>query len=158
MACSVARTAGLVGDPWTLLVLRDLFLGLTRFDELHRDLGVATNVLTDRLERLMAAGLVARTPYQRNPVRYRYQLTEPGEQLYGIVLSLLAWGDTHLADEGPPMHLVHTTCGSSTTPVVTCDHCGGELAVDNVEVRPGPGGRAAPGTVVIAEMLTGNAS
>ncbi|MFI9812818.1 winged helix-turn-helix transcriptional regulator [Saccharothrix variisporea] len=156
MACSVARTSGLIGDPWTLLVLRDLFLGLTRFDELHRDLGVATNVLSDRLDRLMSAGLVERKPYQRNPVRYRYELTEPGKELYGVVLSLLAWGDRYMAVDGAPMELVHRDCGELTTPLVTCDNCGGELHVDDVEVRPGPGGRHAPGTVVIAELLTGH--
>lgn len=156
IACSVARTSGVVGDPWALLVLRDLFLGLTRYDELRRDLGVATNVLADRLDRLVDAGLVVREAYQRAPVRHEYHLTEAGRDLYGVVVALMAWGDRYLAPDGPPMLLVHDTCGHRTTPVVTCDHCGGELTNDAVSVRPGPGGRHAPGTAVVAERLTGS--
>lgn len=156
IACSVARTSGIVADPWALLVLRDLFLGLTRYDELRRDLGVATNVLADRLDRLVAAGLVTREAYRRAPVRHEYRLTEPGRDLYGVVLALMAWGDRHLATDGPPMRLVHDDCGHETGPVVACDRCGGELTHANVTVRPGPGGRHAPGTAVIAERLTGS--
>ncbi|MFD1147532.1 winged helix-turn-helix transcriptional regulator [Saccharothrix hoggarensis] len=154
MACSVARTANIVADPWTLLVLRDLFLGLTRFDQFTRDLGIATNVLTDRLTTLVDAGVVVRRPYQDNPVRHDYHLTEAGKELYGVVVSLLAWGDRHLAPDGPPLRLHHTTCDHPATPVVTCSHCGGELHVDDVTPLPGPGGRHAPGTRVIAELLT----
>ncbi|KAA2252409.1 helix-turn-helix transcriptional regulator [Solihabitans fulvus] len=154
MACSVARTAGLIADPWTLLVLRDLFLGVNRFEQLVRDLGVATNILTERLERLMASGLVEREAYQRNPVRYEYSLTESGTGLYGVVISLLAWGDHHLAVDGVPMRLVHEVCGEEITPVVTCAHCGTVLRPDEVTVLAGPGGRHAPGTAVIAELLT----
>ncbi|WP_207926009.1 winged helix-turn-helix transcriptional regulator [Actinocrispum wychmicini] len=154
----MARSVGLVADPWALLVLRDLFLGLNRFEQLYRDLGVATNVLAERLDRLVDAGLVVREPYQHHPVRHEYQLTESGKDFYGVVLSLLAWGDKHLADDGAPMLLMHATCGHQTTPVVTCDHCGAELHADQVTVLPGPGGRAGPGTTLIAELLTGPGS
>jgi DNA-binding HxlR family transcriptional regulator len=153
MACSVARTAGLVADPWTLLVLRDLFLGVTRFEQFCRDLGVATNVLTDRLDRLVTAGLVDREPYQEHPVRYEYRLTESGTDFYGALAGLMAWGDRHLAPDGPPLRLLHTTCGHITTPVVTCDHCGGELALADVQARLGPGGAATAGTAVVGELL-----
>jgi DNA-binding HxlR family transcriptional regulator len=153
MACSVARTANIVADPWTLLVLRDLFLGLTRFDQFTRDLGIATNVLTDRLATLVDAGLVVREPYQDNPVRHDYHLTAAGKDLYGVVVSLMAWGDRHLAPEGAPLRLHHTTCDHPTTPVVTCSHCGDELDADDVAPLPGPSGRATPGTRVIAELL-----
>ncbi|MFI1581040.1 winged helix-turn-helix transcriptional regulator [Embleya sp. NPDC020630] len=155
MSCSVARTAALIADPWALLVLRDLFLGLARFDELRRDLDIATNVLADRLDRLQAAGLVVREPYQQRPVRHEYHLTDAGRDLYGVVLSLLAWGDRHLAVDGVPMRLVHKTCGRPCTPTVTCDHCGERLVDEAVEVLPGPGGRDAPGTTVIARKLFG---
>lgn len=153
IGCSVARTAGLIADPWTLLVLRDLFLGLNRYEELHRDLGVATNVLADRLERLVSGGLVTRHTYQQRPVRDEYRLTPAGRDLYGVVLALLAWGDRHLARAGPPMTLVHAACGRPTRPVVSCDTCGGELTDNTVRTYPGPGGAPGPGTALIAARL-----
>lgn len=146
----------MVGDPWALLVLRDLFLGLTRYDELRRDLGVATNVLADRLDRLVSAGLVTREAYQEAPVRHEYRLTDAGRDLYGVVVALMAWGDRHLAPDGAPMRLVHDDCGHPTVPTVTCDQCGGVLTDATVSVRPGPGGRNAPGTAVVAERLAGS--
>lgn len=151
--CSVARTAGLIGDPWALLILRDMFLGLSRYEDLRRDLGVATNVLADRLDRLVACGLATRRAYQQHPVRHEYLLTPSGRDLYGIVVAMLAWGDRHLADDGPPMTLIHTACGHPTAPVVTCARCGSELTHDTVETRPGPGGSAGPGTALIGKML-----
>ncbi|PZF86299.1 winged helix-turn-helix transcriptional regulator [Jiangella anatolica] len=157
ISCSVARAAGVVGDPWALLVLRDLYLGLTKYDELRRDLGVATNVLADRLNRLVTAGLVTREAYRDAPVRHEYRLTEAGHDLYGVVVALMAWGDRHLAPDGPPMLLVHAGCGEVTVPTVVCDTCGGPLTDDTVTVRPGPGGRHAPGTAVIAERLAASA-
>src|SRR5690349_8852205 len=123
--CSVARAGGLVADPWTLLILRDLFLGLRRYEELRRDLGVATNVLADRLDRLVSAGLAERHRYAERPVRHEYRLTDAGRDLYGVVLALMAWGDRHLAAEGPPLRLIHAACGKSAAPTVACDQCGG---------------------------------
>lgn len=151
--CSVARAAGLVADPWTLLILRDLFLGMTRYEELRRDLGVATNVLADRLDRLVEGGLAERRPYAERPVRHEYGLTEAGRDLYDVVLALLAWGDRHLADQGPPLRLVHTGCGAPVVPTMTCDRCGGGLTPDTVVAVPGPGGRTAPGTALVARFL-----
>lgn len=157
MACSVARTAGLVADPWTLLVLRDLFLGVTRFEQFRRDLGVATNVLTDRLDRIVEAGLVDREPYQDHPVRHEYRLTESGTDLYGALAALLAWGDQHLAPDGPPMLLHHTTCDHATTPVVACHHCGTALTAADVRATPGPGAATTQGTAVITGLLADRA-
>jgi DNA-binding HxlR family transcriptional regulator len=154
MGCSVARTAGLIADPWTLLMLRDMFLGLTRYEELHRDLGVATNVLASRLDSLVSSGLATRHPYQEHPARHDYQLTPAGRDLYGVVLALLAWGDRHLAPAGPPLTLVHTACGQPVTPTVSCDNCGGELTDDTIRVYPGPGASPGPGTALITELLT----
>jgi DNA-binding HxlR family transcriptional regulator len=151
--CSVARSAGVVADPWTLLVLRDLFLGVGRFETLRRDLGVATNVLADRLDRLVADGLVVRHQYTHRPPRDEYQLTAAGRDLYTVMLTLLAWGDRHRGVDGPPMRLIHTSCGKPTTPKVTCSRCGGELSIDTVTAKPGPGGRTAPGTALIADLL-----
>jgi DNA-binding HxlR family transcriptional regulator len=155
ISCSVARTAGLIGDPWTLLILRDMFLGLSRYEDLHRDLGMATNVLADRLARLVASGLATRHAYQQRPVRHEYLLTPSGRDLYGVVAAMLAWGDRHLAADGPPMTLVHATCGHPTVPKVTCARCGGELTHDTVGTRPGPGGSTGPGTALIGKLLGG---
>lgn len=153
MHCSIARTAGIVGDPWTLLLLRDLFLGVNRYEELRRDLGIATNMLAERLDRLVADGLAERRRYAQRPPRDEYLLTERGKDLFTVALTVMAWGDRHEAAEGPPMRLRHDACGRSAVPRVTCDHCGGELRLDNVTVLPGPGGRDAPGTTVVAERL-----
>lgn len=152
--CSVARASRVAADPWTLLVLRDLFLGLGRYEELRRDLGIATNVLADRLERLVTEGLAVRHRYLDHPPRNEYHLTEAGKDLYGVVLTLMAWGDRHRAADGPPLTLTHRTCGEATTPTVTCDRCGEKLTPDTVDAAPGPGGRTAPGTALIADLLT----
>jgi DNA-binding HxlR family transcriptional regulator len=151
--CSVARAAGLVADPWTLLILRDLFLGLHRYDELRQDLGIATNVLADRLDRLVAHGLVDRVAYSQRPLRHEYQLTEPGRDLYGVVLTFMAWGDRHLAPAGPPLRIVHHACGEVTEAVVTCAHCREPLTPDTTSVHAGPGGAPGPGTAVLAVRL-----
>lgn len=107
--CSVSRAAGAIADPWTLLVLRDLFLGLRRFEELRQDLGIATNILTARLDHLVAERLVERRRYHAHPPRDEYLLTDAGRDLHGIVLALLAWGDRHRPDPmrrpaPPPPH------------------------------------------------------
>lgn len=151
--CSIARTAGVMGDPWTLLILRDLFLGLTKYEQLRGDLGIATNVLADRLDHLVAAGLVERFAYQDRPVRHRYALTDAGRDAYSVLLTMVAWGDRHQAPAGPPLRLVHQDCGEPTAAVVVCRHCGGELRPDSVRAQAGPGGAKAPGTMVIAERL-----
>lgn len=151
--CSVARASGIVADPWALLILRDLFLGIYRYDELRRDLGIATNVLADRLDRLVEREIVLRRAYQHNPIRYEYRLTEAGRDLYGVILTLMAWGDRHLAPDGAPLRMVHLECGEQTVPTVSCDQCGGRLTPDTVRIEPGPDGRAAPGTAIIATRL-----
>lgn len=155
MNCSIARTAAVVADPWALLVLRDVFLGIHTFDELHRDLGVATNVLVDRLDRLVREGVIERRAYLEHPPRYSYELTEAGAELGGVVLALMAWGDKHRAPEGVPLTLEHAQCGAIATPTVTCDQCGEPLTLDAMRALPGPGGRAAPGTALLAGVLTG---
>lgn len=156
IACSIARSAAIIGDEWALLVLRDVTLGLRRFDELQRDLGVATNVLTDRLERLTRAGVLRRDLYQQHPARFEYALTDKGSELVPILLALTEWGDRWEAGEaGPPLTIRHQTCGQRSHAVVTCDACGEPLTQDTVTYRPGPGGRTAPGTALIAGQLRG---
>jgi DNA-binding HxlR family transcriptional regulator len=136
------------------LVLRDLYLGLDRFDQFVTDLGISRNLLTDRLATLVDGGLVRRTPYQQNPVRYSYELTEAGRELVPILMALTAWGDRWATPPaGQPIRFTHTTCGKVTTPTVSCSECGEALEMGDVEPSPGPGGRTAPGTALIASVL-----
>jgi DNA-binding HxlR family transcriptional regulator len=141
--CSVARTAAIVGDAWTMVVLRDLFNGVRRFDELTDHLGIARNVLTRRLAALTEAGLVTREPY-REPgqrERHEYRLTEAGRDLLPVIFALMQWGDRHLAENGPPVIVEHRDCGE---PVHVELRCAAGHAVDprrGTRPRPGPGAR-----------------
>jgi DNA-binding HxlR family transcriptional regulator len=156
MHCSLAQSLELIGDWWTPLVLRDLYLGLNRFDQFVTDLGISRNLLTDRLTTLVDGGLVRRTPYQQNPVRYSYELTEAGQELVPILIALTAWGDRWATPPaGQPLRFTHTTCGRVTTATVCCSECGETLEMDDVRPSPGPGGRTAPGTALIESVLSG---
>lgn len=158
MTCSIARTMDVIGEWWTPLVLRDLLAGVTRFEDLRRDLGIATNVLTDRLATLTEHGVVERHRYQTRPDRYEYLLTEKGRDLFGVVAAMVRWGDRwESAGDGPPMLLVHDACGHPTSSVPTCEHCAAELTLDTVTGIAGPGGAAGPGTAVIGPLLAARA-
>src|SRR5207248_4713724 len=120
MPCSIARTLAVLGEPWTPLILRDIVFGLTKFDELQRDLGVATNILADRLSTLVEHGLLTREPYRTRPVRYRYELTDKGADVVPLLLALLPWGDRWTAGPaGPPVTMVHHGCGQATEATMT---------------------------------------
>ena len=142
--CSIARTVALVGDRWTLLVLRDVVNGVGRFDELAGHLGIARNILSGRLARLEEAGLVERTAYREPGARERhaYRLTGPGRELVPILLAFMAWGDRHLAGpEGPPAVVRHADCGAPIKVSLTCED-GHELGPrPRLAVEPGPGSR-----------------
>jgi DNA-binding HxlR family transcriptional regulator len=154
MPCSIARTLAVIGEAWTPLILRDITFGLTRFDELQRDLGVATNVLADRLNTLVAGGLVTREPYQIRPLRHRYQLTEAGADLLPVLLGLLRWGDKWAGDEhGAPVTIVHRDCGQPTEAMVVCAACKRPLVTENVSARTGPGGQRGPGAYLLPGWL-----
>ena len=142
--CSVARTLEIVGERWTLLILRDAFLGVRRFDDFQRSLGVARNVLNARLQRLIDAGVLERRRYRERPERYEYRLTDAGRDLWPSLVALMQWGDRHLAGEGgPPVVLEHQGCGGAVTDRRTCAACGAELDLQDVRVVPGPGAAAA---------------
>jgi DNA-binding HxlR family transcriptional regulator len=154
MPCSIARTLAVVGEAWTPLVLRDVLFGLTRFDEIQRDLGVATNVLTDRLNTLVRYGLLTREPYQTRPLRHRYQLTEAGLDFLPVLLSLMRWGDKWAADDaGPPVHIVHRECGQPTAPLMVCSACKRPLRASEVAARNGPGASRGPGSYLLPGWL-----
>ena len=154
MRCSLARSLELVGDWWSPLILRDLFLDIRRFDELVEDLGISRNLLTRRLKALVVAGVVERVAYRQRPPRYEYQLTEAGRDLVPALLALTAWGDRWARPaEGSPMLFVHKACGLRFKPRVTCSKCGEPITAADVAVTPGPGSSAHPGTMVAARRL-----
>jgi DNA-binding HxlR family transcriptional regulator len=136
--CSIARSLEVVGDRWTLLVIRSAFEGVRRFDDFQDELGVARNVLTDRLNRLCDEGVMRRVPYQERPERFEYRLTRKGVELWPAMMTLMMWGDRHYAPEGPPTIIVHRGCGGTLTPRFTCGSCGAFLEPSDVEPRPGP--------------------
>ncbi|MFI0354534.1 winged helix-turn-helix transcriptional regulator [Actinomadura sp. 9N407] len=137
--CSIARSLEVVGDRWTLLVIRSAFEGVRRFDDFQDALGVARNVLTDRLIRLCDEGILRRVRYQERPDRFEYRLTRKGVELWPVIMTLLKWGDRHYAPGGPPLLVGHAGCPGLLTDRLTCDHCGAVLEPDQVEPRPGPG-------------------
>ena len=158
MRCSLARSLQLIGDWWSPLIIRDLWLGITRFDELIEDLGISRNLLTRRLKALADSGIVERTAYQSRPVRYEYRLSQAGRDLMPAMLALTEWGDRWASlEEGRPMLFVHTKCGHQFQPQVTCSACGELISADTVTAMPGPGGAAKPGTMVLAKRLRGTA-
>ena len=133
MDCSIARTLEIVGSRWTLLVLRDLFANITRFDAIQANLGISRKVLTERLAALEADGVVRREPYQDNPPRYDYLLTEKGSELGSVLLAMIAWGDRwESGADGPPLLFRHERCGQVTHAVAACSECGEPLAPGNI--------------------------
>ena len=141
--CSIARTLAVLGDRWTLLVLREAFYGVRRFEDFQRRLGVARDVLTVRLNRLVDEGVLERVPYREAGQRRRheYRLTAKGLDAYPILVALLAWGDRHKADpEGPALELTHADCGAPVHAELRCEH-GHPVDVREVRARPGPGAR-----------------
>jgi DNA-binding HxlR family transcriptional regulator len=138
--CSIARTLEVVGDRWTLLVMRDALRGKRRFDEFHESLGIARNILTDRLARLCGDGVLERRLYQSRPERFEYVPTPKGLALWPVIMSLLLWGDHHAAGEkGPPLLVRHVGCGGALTPRLTCSICAMSLGPEDTELLPGPG-------------------
>lgn len=154
ICCSIARAVDVVGQRWTPLILRDMFAGMTRFEDIRRDLGIASNVLAARLEELERNGVVERRQYHDRPARYEYVLTVKGRDLYPVIATLLAWGDKWLAGaSGPPALTVHADCGHVTTAKTVCAKCGGELNADTAIAAAGPGAHPGPGTALIGEYI-----
>ena len=139
LECSVARTLEVVGERWSLLIVRDALYGVTRFEDFQSDLGIARNILTDRLKRLVEQGVLERVAYVERPPRYEYRLTERGKDLTPVILTMMSWGDRWFPGEGgPPVTLTHTLCGHVTNPVVACDACGKELKRRDLKAEPLP--------------------
>jgi DNA-binding HxlR family transcriptional regulator len=131
--CSVARSWAVVGERWTMLVLREAFLRTRRFEDFQRRLGIARNVLAERLARLVEEGVLERRLYQDRPPRHEYRLTQKGLDLYPALVALMQWGDRY-ACTAPPVTLVHEPCGAPADPRFVCSACGEEI--DPRDMRP----------------------
>ena len=142
MACSIARTLDVIGEPWSPLILRNVWVGLTRFEQIQADLGIARKVLTERLNHLVDHGVLERRPYDRRP-RYQYILTDKGTELVDMLMVMAGWADKWLAGEaGPPVLYRHRACGEISHVDLRCAHCGEPMHAGDVELAPGPGAAA----------------
>ena len=136
--CSIAATLGVVGERWTLLIVREALLGVHRFDEIQSDLGIARNVLQTRLQRLVEEGILERRRYQEHPDRYEYHLTETGLDLWPTIFALMRWGDKYKPlPGGPPVIVEHRGCGGAVDEHRTCTRCGTKLGPRDVRARAG---------------------
>ena len=140
--CSVAHCLDVVGEWWSLLIVRDAFLGVTRFDDFQARLGISRNILTQRLNRLVDNEILTRVRYQDHPPRSEYRLTSKGRDLWPVVTAMRQWGDRWAAPDGTPLQIRHTACGHVVTAVPACSHCGEPLDARSVTAVPGSGASA----------------
>jgi DNA-binding HxlR family transcriptional regulator len=140
MACSIARTASVMGEPWTPLVLRNLYIGISRFDQLQASLGISRKVLAERLRWLTGQEVIERREYASNPPRHEYVLTTKGLDLFNVLMVMVAWGDKYMAGEaGPPVLYRHRACGQIGHAELNCSACGEPMHATNIDILPGPG-------------------
>jgi DNA-binding HxlR family transcriptional regulator len=138
LTCSVARTVELVGDTWNLMVVRELFLGSKRFDDIATQIGISPHLLSVRLRKLTEAGVLTREAYQQRPLRYQYRLSAKGRDLWPVIVTLKNWGDRWLDwPEGPPLALRHKGCGHASTPTLVCSECGEPVDALAMHAEPG---------------------
>jgi DNA-binding HxlR family transcriptional regulator len=135
--CAVGGTLEVIGERWTMLVLREAFLGVRRFEQLQRNTGMARNILSDRLNTLVAHGILRRELYQERPQRYEYRLTESGLDLYPVLVSIMDWGSRHLA--GSALTLQHKACGATVMPRLACPECGEPVGARDMRAVPPAG-------------------
>jgi len=143
MNCSVAQCLEVVGEWWSMLIIRDAFLGVRRFDDFQKRLGISRNILNVRLTSLVDAGVLERVPYQQRPPRHEYRLTDKGRELWPVLTAMREWGDRWAAPGGAPLEVVHEACGQVMHPTFVCSACGEPVDRRSARVRPGPG--AHPG-------------
>jgi DNA-binding HxlR family transcriptional regulator len=137
--CSVAQCLEVVGEWWSLLIVRDALLGVTRFDDFQARLGISRNILNQRLNHLVDNGVLERVRYQDRPPRAEYRLTGKGRDLWHVVTAMRQWGDRWAAPDGPPLRIRHSACGRVVKAVPTCSHCGEPLDLRAITAVPGPG-------------------
>ena len=139
MHCSVAQCLEVVGEWWSMLIVRDAFLGVSRFDDFQERLGIARNILNQRLARLVEEGVLDKAAYSDHPPRYDYRLTAKGRDLWPVVTAMRQWGDKYAAPDGPPLRVVHKKCGKAARAIMTCSACGEPLSGGDVRAVRGPG-------------------
>jgi DNA-binding HxlR family transcriptional regulator len=140
MACSIARTMDVIGEPWSPLIVRNIYIGIARFDQLQQSLGISRKVLAERLRWLTAAGVLDRREYSSQPPRHEYVLTGKGLELFEVLMVMVAWADKWLAgDAGPPALYRHRACGRISHVELRCSDCGQPMRATDIDVLPGPG-------------------
>ena len=139
MRCSVAQCLEVVGEWWSMLIVRDAFLGVTRFDQFQERLGISRNVLNQRLGYLVEQGVLERVPYSEHPPRHDYRLTPKGRDLWPVLTAMRQWGDKYAAPDGPPLQIMHKGGGKISHAVMTCSSCGERLSPKDVRAVRGPG-------------------
>jgi DNA-binding HxlR family transcriptional regulator len=139
MDCSVAQCLEVIGEWWSMLVVRDAFMGVTRFEDFQRRLGISRNILQQRLTRLVDEGVLARVPYSEHPPRHEYRLTDKGRDLWPVLTAMRQWGDHHAAPTGPPVEVVHSACGARTDLALVCASCGERVGPRDVRAVAGAG-------------------
>ncbi len=139
MHCSVAQCLEVVGEWWSMLIMRDAFLGVTRFDDFQQRLGIARNILNQRLTRLVEEGVLDKVAYSDHPPRYDYRLTAKGRDLWPVLTAMRQWGDKYAAPDGPPLKVVHKKCGKVAQAIMTCSACGEPLTSGDIQAVRGPG-------------------
>jgi len=144
MDCSVAQCLEVVGEWWSMLIVRDSFLGVTRFEDFQRRLGISRNILQQRLSTLVEAGVLVRVPYSEHPPRVDYRLTDKGRDLWPVLTAMRQWGDRYAAPDGPPIEVTHLGCGATAPAVLVCGACGEPVGPRDVRAAPGPGRGALP--------------
>lgn len=138
--CSVARSLSVLGDRWTLLILRNAFLRMRRFEDFQANLGLTRHLLASRLKRLVSEGILERVAYQQAPARYEYRLTDKGRALHPVLMTLTAWGDRWMDQgKGPPLLYQHKHCGKLMKPTLVCSECGEPVEAHHVVPLAGPG-------------------
>lgn len=138
--CSISRSLAIIGDRWTFLIIRDLFIGVHRFNQLQSSSGINKHRLSDRLNRLVETGIVKKVRYSEHSNRYEYYLTEKGLDLYPVLMAMIEWGDRWEVDsDGVPLTIHHKVCDHQVNVQVRCDPCDQEVDPFSVEVKPGPG-------------------
>ena len=139
MHCSVAQCLDVVGEWWSMLILRDVFLGVSRFDDFQERLGISRNILNQRLNRLVGAGVLEKVAYSEHPPRFDYRLTDKGRDLWPVLTAMRQWGDRYAAPDGPPLLATHKGCGEIAEAVMVCSACGEPIGAGDVRAMPGPG-------------------
>lgn len=155
--CSIAQTMDIIGDAWTALILRDVFAGITRFEQFQQDLQLSRKTLAARLDHLVEDGILERHAYSQHPPRYDYLPTDKGADLFPVIAAVMRWGDRWTAGPAGPPAVIRHSCGEHATAEVICNQCGEPLALQDITAEAGPGGQTGQRTQVLGPLLASRA-